>query len=210
MKSPFRFAHTLLSAVALSSVLFPASAENWYEKPDSLETRWSSFENPLGTKGFAAVENQGGKGHAFDSLAPGESKILLDVQGSGILNRMWFTINDRGAKRLRELKLELFWDGAPTPAVSVPFGDFMGAILGRPEAFESELFANPEGRSFNCYIPMPFRKGARMVVTNESDRRLRLLFLRRQLHPRRPSQQEYPLFSRLLATGESNGPSAGF
>lgn len=176
MKSHFRFARTLLFAVILSSVLWPACAEKWYEKPSGAETRWSSFENPLGTKGFAAVENQGGKGHAFDSLAPGESKILLDVQGSGIIDRMWFTINDRSAKRLRQLKLEFFWDGAPTPAVSVPFGDFMGAILGRPEAFESELFANPEGRSFNCYIPMPFRKSARMIVTNESDQRLRLLF----------------------------------
>jgi hypothetical protein len=56
--------------------------------------------------------------------------------------------------------------------VSVPVGDFFGAILGRPVAFENELFANPEGRSFNCYIPMPFRTGARVTVTNESSRHI--------------------------------------
>jgi hypothetical protein len=77
---------------------------------------------------------------------------------------------------LRSLRLEAFWDGAPEPAVSVPLGDFFGAILGRPVAFESELFSNPEGRSFVCYIPMPFRTGARIAITNDSDRHLRHLF----------------------------------
>jgi hypothetical protein len=49
-------------------------------------------------------------------------------------------------------------------------GDFFGAMLGRTAPFESELFANPEGRSFLCTIPMPFRKGARIIISNESDR----------------------------------------
>src|ERR1700704_2265389 len=69
---------------------------------------------------------------------------------------------------LRSLKLEMFWDNEIKPAVSVPLGDFFGIGLGRTTAFQNSLFANPEGRSFNCYIPMPFRKAARVVITNES------------------------------------------
>jgi hypothetical protein len=64
----------------------------------------------------------------------------------------------------------MYWDGAEKPAVDVPFGDFFGFGLSRVVKFESALFANPEGRSFNCMIPMPFRKGARVVITNESAR----------------------------------------
>ena len=70
----------------------------------------------------------------------------------------------------------MYWDGAERPAVEVPFGDFFGAIHGRALPFESELFANPEGRSFNCFVPMPFRKGARVTFTNESNELLPQLY----------------------------------
>ena len=42
---------------------------------------------------------------------------------------------------------------------------------GRP-AFHNALFASPEGRSFICFIPMPFRTAARIQVTNESPKDL--------------------------------------
>lgn len=77
---------------------------------------------------------------------------------------------------LRGLKLEIFWDGAAKPAVSTPFGDFFGFGLGRMAPYQSVLFASAEGRSFNCYIPMPFRTGMKIVLTNESGKDLELLF----------------------------------
>ena len=147
-----------------------------YKKPKQVITRWSSFENRGGLKGVGGMENKGAKGHAFDRLAPGESKTLLNVKGSGMITRMWFTVNDRSTETLRSLKLDIFWDDAAMPAVSVPFGDFFGAMIHRPVQFESALFANPEGKSFNCFIPMPFRKSARLVITNEGPEILSLLF----------------------------------
>jgi hypothetical protein len=77
---------------------------------------------------------------------------------------------------LRSLKLEMFWDGVAKPAVSVPFGDFFSVGLGRTAVFDNVFFANPEGRSFNCFIPMPFKKGARIQITNESRNRLSHIF----------------------------------
>src|SRR5581483_8887372 len=112
------------------------------------DTRWASFENPSAGKGQGGQENQGAKGHAFDSIEPGETKVLLKVSGAGEIRRIWFTIRDRDPEMLRALRLEMYWDGAASPAVAVPFGDFFGAILGRAVAFENELFADPEGRSF--------------------------------------------------------------
>jgi hypothetical protein len=101
---------------------------------------------------------------------------LLDVEGPGVINRMWFTIVDRTPEMLRSLKIEIFWDGCSKPAVSAPFGDFFGIGLGLKTAFENELFADPEGRSFNCFIKMPFKKSAKLVVTNESSSDLTMLF----------------------------------
>ena len=71
----------------------------------------------------------------------------------------------------------MFWDNAGVPAVDVPFGDFFGVGLGKTVAFQSALFSNPEGRSFNCNIPMPFRKSAaKIVITNQGEIDLPLLF----------------------------------
>src|ERR1019366_842379 len=83
--------------------------------------------------------------------------------------RIWVTIDNRSPKMLRGVKFEAFWDGASTPAISSPLADFFSNGLGRMATFQSALFASPEGRSFNCYAPMPFRKGAQIVVTNETD-----------------------------------------
>lgn len=140
------------------------------------DTRWASFENRAGAKGQGGAENRGAKGHAFDSLKAGETKVLMEARGAGAIRRMWFTIGERTPQMLRSLRLDIYWDGAAEPAVSVPFGDFFGAMLGRAVAFENELLSNPEGRSFNCYIPMPFRKGAKLTVTNESDHDIPALF----------------------------------
>ncbi|MCP4754503.1 MAG: DUF2961 domain-containing protein, partial [Proteobacteria bacterium] len=62
------------------------------------------------------------------------------------------------------------------PSFSVPLGDFFGQGLGRNYAFDSALFSNPEGRSFNCFAPMPFKTGMKIVITNESDRPLLMLY----------------------------------
>ena len=42
--------------------------------------------------------------------------------------------------------------------------------------FESALFSSPEARSFNCYIPMPFKSGMRIVLTNETDTEQTMVF----------------------------------
>jgi D-arabinan exo alpha-(1,3)/(1,5)-arabinofuranosidase (non-reducing end) len=149
---------------------------NLYEKPRGARTRWISFENPTGARGQGGIENAGAKGHAFDNIPAGETKTLLDMTGSGMIHRIWITIDDRSAEMLRSLRIDMFWDGADLPAVSVPFGDFFGVGLGYRTAFECPLFSDPEGRSFNCFVPMPFRTSARITVTNESGRDLQHIF----------------------------------
>ncbi len=141
-----------------------------------MEPRWNSFENPDSEKGAGGQENKGAKGHPYDFLKAGETKVLMDVEGPGIINRMWFTIQDRSPQMLRSLKIEMFWDGEQKPAVSAPFGDFFGNGLGRLVKHESELFSSAEGRSFNCFIPMPFKTGARIEVTNQGLQDLDMLF----------------------------------
>lgn len=153
--------------IALSGT---AAADELYVVPEGVETRWASPENPGGERGKGATANGGRKGAAFFPLAAGESRTLAEVKaGSGVVRRLWMTLNDRSPKMLRGLKLEMYWDGAAVPAVSAPVGDFFGIGLGRIVPFQSALFSSPEGRSFNASVPMPFRHGMRIVLTNETD-----------------------------------------
>lgn len=140
-----------------------------YRRPaPGVQTRWASFENPGAVKGGAATANRGAKGAPFAGIAAGETKTLVDVTGPGVIHRIWLTVSDRSPERLRALRIDMWWDGAATPAVSAPLGDFFGIGLGRRGIpFECALFSDPEGRSFDCFAPMPFRTAARVTVTNE-------------------------------------------
>ncbi|HEX8527844.1 glycoside hydrolase family 172 protein [Allosphingosinicella sp.] len=168
-----------LLAFGLTGVSATASAQPdaplWQYRPQE-QTRWVSPENPTGAPGAGGRENRGAKGHAFETIPVGASHVLADISGAGTIDRIWMTIEDRSPEALRGLRLEMFWDGAATPAVSVPLGDFFLHGAGEMLPMETALLASPEGRSFVSTIPMPFRSGARIVVTNESGRQVNLIF----------------------------------
>lgn len=169
-------ATVLLAALALFAA--PATAQDapLYEYRGGEAPRWASPENPSAEKGAGGRENKGAKGHAFETIPAGASLVLADIRGPGILDRMWLTFQDRSPAMLRSLRIEIFWDGAATPGVSAPLGDFFGFGAGAVVPMENALTSSPEGRSFVSYIPMPFRRRARVVVTNESPREVPLFF----------------------------------
>ena len=146
-----------------------AAAQTLYEMPTGVETRWSSGENPKGENGKGGQANGGRKGAATVPIKAGESRVLAEAAGtSGMIRRIWMTFRDRSPRMLRSLKIEIYWDGTARPAVRAPVGDFFGIGLGRTVPFQSAFFSDPEGRSFNCVIPMPFRTGMKVVMVNES------------------------------------------
>ncbi|HEY0413918.1 MAG TPA: glycoside hydrolase family 172 protein [Allosphingosinicella sp.] len=153
-----------------------APDESLYRFRGGERTHWASPENPTGAEGAGGRENRGAKGHAFEMIPVGGSLVLADIRGAGTIDRMWMTVEDRSPDALRGLRLDIFWEGAATPAVSAPLGDFFLHGAGEMVPMETALLASPEGRSFVSYVPMPFRTGARIVVTNESARPVNLIF----------------------------------
>ena len=148
-----------------------------FSMADHIQTRWASPENPQALRGGGGKTKAGRKGLACLPLAAGAQLVLAEISGtSGMIRRIWSTISERTPVALRGLRIDIYWDGAATPAVSAPFGDFFGQGLGRCQKFESALLSNPEGRSFNCCVPMPFKSGFKIVVTNELDVNIRMIF----------------------------------
>jgi hypothetical protein len=145
--------------------------------PANVHTRWASPENFGAAKGVACKNDDGRKRSSNFPMKVDEKKVLAEMKGvSGTVRRIWITINDRSPEMLRGMKIEMFWDGAKEPAVSAPIGDFFCHGIGRMATFESALFSSPEGRSFNCIIPMPFRNSMKIVVTNGSKKDLDMFF----------------------------------
>src|SRR3712207_3617774 len=177
MRSNGQGARVCASLLLLLSALH-APAQTLYEMPEgAVETRWASGENPRGEKGRGGQTNGGRKGSPTVAVKAGESRVLAEVSGtSGTVRRIWMTFPDRSPRMLRSLRIDMYWDGAKTPAVSAPLGDFFGIGLGQMVVFQSALFSNPEGRSFNSFVPMPFKTCMKIVMTNESTTNLDELF----------------------------------
>ena len=155
----------------------PFDTQPLFSVPAGVHTRWASPENPGAEKGVAAQMMGGRKGRPNVPLPAGNALVLAKASGtSGIIRRIWATISDRTPAVMRGLRIDIYWDNAATPAVSAPFGDFFGQGLGRCQTFQSCFFSNPEGKSFNCCVPMPFRSAFKIVLTNESGIDVQMLF----------------------------------
>lgn len=101
-------------------------------------------------------------------IPPGMTLTIADLEGPGVINHIWNTVaaTDRGYSRL--LVVRMYWDGEEHPSVEAPLGDFFAMGHGVDHPFESlPITVTSEGRARNCYWPMPFRKSARITVTNE-------------------------------------------
>jgi lysophospholipase L1-like esterase len=144
-----------------------ATAQELFQIPAGVETRWFSFENPGGVKGEGGKANLGRKGAPARAIKSGETVTLADAKGPGVIRRIWCTVRGN-PEFLRGLVIRMYWDGQRTASVEAPLQDFFGIPFARQVAFESALFSNPEARSFNCFVPMPFERSALVQITNES------------------------------------------
>jgi hypothetical protein len=136
----------------------------------SLDARAVTFENPTGERGAGGTAHGGRKGAPNRRVEPGERVVLADLEGPGIVRHIWLTVPPARPERLRALTLEVRYEGRDEPSISTPVLDFFGLPHGRPVAYHSVLTTAQEGRGFNSYLPMPFRKRIEIAFTNHSDR----------------------------------------
>lgn len=140
-------------------------------------SRSISAENPRGEAGGGGKSANGRKGSpCLANLQAGQSFTFAEIEGPGVIRHIWLTVEKRHPAMLRNLIFRCFWDGQSQPSVEAPLGDFFGVSHGATTHFESAYLTNAEGRSFNCYFPMPFSSAARMTLTNESEEDLGMFF----------------------------------
>ncbi|MGC4039083.1 MAG: DUF2961 domain-containing protein [Chitinophagaceae bacterium] len=117
-------------------------------------------------------------------ITPGETKVLADIQGTGIIKHIWLTFSEArpnwleagGSARPDEIVLRMYWDDSKEPAVEAPLGDFFAAGFGERHEIKSVPVQVEGGDGYNCYWPMPFNKHAIITVTNEGKKNVRSFY----------------------------------
>jgi hypothetical protein len=134
-----------------------------------------NWENKSGEKGAAcqAASDLGPsrKGSpCIRAIAPGEVVTLANIQGSGEIQHIWMTVTDRtpmGRFVLRDVVLRMYWDGEENPSVECPLGDFfLNGFARGCDVNSLPIVVNPK-QGMNSYLPMPFRKGAKITLENQ-------------------------------------------
>jgi hypothetical protein len=128
------------------------------------------------------------------SIKPGKTLTLAELEGPGSIAHFWCTISHPAKNYSRLLTLRIYWDGEEHPSVECPIGDFFGIGHGIDHTVNSlPIQVSSLGRGRNCYWPMPFRKSAKITVTNESDLPCQGFFyyLDWQKHPSLPDDAAY-------------------
>lgn len=157
-------------------------------------TRQINAENPTGEKGAACrwIPNpddpdlpfskaafdlgKGWKVRPFVPVEAGATLLLADIQGPGVINEIFMTSD---APRFSELVLRIYWDGEENPSVETPMGAFfcMG-FDDYPHTVSSYPVTVAPHRGMNCYWQMPFRRHARITLTNEGEERVNIVAYR--------------------------------
>ncbi len=103
-------------------------------------------------------------------LTEGETRTIANLEGPGKIVHMWFVPFSSNIRWPRALVLRIYWDGSEVPSVETPLGDFFAVGNGMMATVNSlPVKVSSYGRGMNCYWQMPFKKSARITITNESE-----------------------------------------
>ncbi len=148
-------------------------------------SRAINAENPTGEKGMggraASALGPSRKGSpCIPEIKAGETAVLADIRGTGIINHIWMTVTDRTSEKncfvLRDLVLRMYWDGEEAPSVECPLGDFFCCGFGESYTVNALPVAVNPRRGFNCYFSMPYRTGAKITLENQGEEAIPAFF----------------------------------
>lgn len=153
----------LLACLGLGAAFLPAAAApraaalpgSYAELAD---LRAASREKPWRTFQASGYDRGGGFYDSGNFLReePGRRFVMLDTEGPGVLDRMWFT-----RKSVREpWELQLFLDGAAQPSVRIDLDELCS---GRVEPFVAPFTGSVDLARY-CYVPIGFRTRCKAVL----------------------------------------------
>jgi len=153
------------------SLLFILTAVIGAAVPPLSAQSLSVLTQPLEGRSMRATSGNPNDNSDAADFAKGETKTIALLEGPGKITHFWLVPSSQDIRYPRALVLRIYWDGAAAPSVEVPLGDFFAAGNGmRAEVNSLPVKVSSFGRGYNCYWEMPFKKQAKITVSNESDK----------------------------------------
>ena len=144
----------------------------------------------------------GWKVRPYTVLPAGATIPVVDVEAQGAFTHIWFTMDP---KFNRDVILRMYWDGEEEPSVESPIGDFFCQCFRRYHAVNAvPVNVNPTG-GMNCYFPMPFRRHARVTVTNRLAESPVTLYYAISMEEREVAPEEAYFHAQFRRTKDTNG-----
>ncbi|MFO7612947.1 MAG: glycoside hydrolase family 172 protein [Clostridia bacterium] len=167
---------------------------------------WKNFKAAR----VSSFDRSGGNNDSI-KLEPGETRVIAEIEGPGIISHIWLTsfgkwgpddTRDFDSLTLRKMVIRIFWDDEEDPSVQAPIGDFFGLGHARAYSYQSVFFSAACNRpiegtesprvAMNSWIPMPFRKKARIELVNELEKQsITYFYIDYQKHEELPEEAMY-------------------
>jgi hypothetical protein len=140
----------------------------------------SIIHSGVKNKRISSYDKAGKNNDSFDFIQPDSKLTIFEVKGAGIINHIWITMSPQPEKLNRnDIIIRMYWDNNEFPSVESPIGPFFGQGWNERYNFSSlPLAAGPKnGTGLVSYFAMPFSKGAKIEVENQSETEIRSFYI---------------------------------
>lgn len=141
------------------------------QNPGNEMFQLTQLKNNIRSRQVSSADKTGGNGDCLSGIKDGQKFTIFDVKGAGVIDRIWITMAPEAAQLNRnDVIIRMFWDGSPFPSVESPIGPFFGNGWDETYDFVSVplAVAPGSGKSYVSYFAMPFAKGAKIEIENQS------------------------------------------
>lgn len=85
----------------------------------------AKMKEGLRNRRVSSYDRTGNNRDHLKSIKPGETAVLADIKGAGVINHIWITMSP-GPRQLsrNDIILRMYWDGSDEPSVVSPIGPF--------------------------------------------------------------------------------------
>ena len=101
------------------------------------------------------------------------SSVVVNLSGTGAICYMEMYPQNITWRESKELTVSIYWDGEETPSVWAPFCDFFGSACGKNNYSSLPLGICDNGWFYSRWF-MPYTNGAKIVLTNDGNKPLRV------------------------------------
>ena len=152
------------------------SAINGFSQGNLLDNM-AQIKQGVKSKRVSSYAKSGANDDFIGGIKDSSKFVMFDVKGAGIIKHIWITIAPQDIER-NDIILRIYWDGHENPSVESPIGPFFGQGWNEHYLFNSmPLSAAPkDGYALVSYFAMPFSKGAKIEIENQTGRDISSLY----------------------------------